>query len=66
MVYCIQCPCQPLHIEETTQRLKDRIFTHKSEIQRGLTDQVHLIKEYHTVSHLRFQVIDSNPAETGW
>lgn len=50
-------------------RPKDRIFSHKSEIQRGLTDHAmatHLIKEHHTVSHLGFQVIDSNPAEIGW
>ncbi|OCT74145.1 hypothetical protein XELAEV_18033105mg [Xenopus laevis] len=60
--YLLKCPCGLLYMGETTQKIKDRISKHKSTIRKGLTTlpvPAHFKQAGHSVSQLRFQVIDS-------
>ncbi|XP_041424205.1 uncharacterized protein LOC121395238 [Xenopus laevis] len=62
VVYLLKCHCGLLYIGETTQKVNDRISKHKSTIRKQLTAlpvPAHFQEARHTVSQLRFQVIDS-------
>lgn len=64
VIYMITCPCGICYIGETTQEIKCRIIQHKSTIRRALTDlpvPAHFIEKGHTVSQLRYRVIDGIP-----
>lgn len=62
VVYLIKCPCGIAYVGETTQKVKDRIKQHKSNGRYGcvhLPIPAHFAEARHTVSQLRYQVIDS-------
>ncbi|OCT76233.1 hypothetical protein XELAEV_18031436mg [Xenopus laevis] len=64
VVYLLKCPCGLLYVGETTQKIKDRISKHKSTIRTGQTAlpvPAHFQKSGHTVSQLKYQVIDTVP-----
>ncbi|CAJ0938687.1 unnamed protein product [Ranitomeya imitator] len=64
VVYLVKCPCGVLYVGETTQRIKDRIASHKSTIRCGKTWLPlpdHFIKSRHTVAQLKFQIIEHVP-----
>lgn len=64
VIYMIICPCGICYIGETTQEVKCRIIQRKSTIRRGLVDlpvPAHFIAKSHTVSQLRYRVIDGIP-----
>ncbi|CAJ0942722.1 unnamed protein product [Ranitomeya imitator] len=61
VVYLIKCPCGLLYVGETTQAIKDRISKHKSTIRcKNLLLPIpdHFSSKGHSVSQLRFQVIE--------
>lgn len=61
VIYVINCPCGKYYVAETTEEVKYRITQHKSTIRRGLTDlpvPAHFIEKGHTISQLRYRVID--------
>lgn len=60
--HVISCPCGLLFVGKTTQEVKFRITKHKSTISKGLTDipvPVHFLEKGHTISQLRYRVIDA-------
>ncbi|XP_041428149.1 uncharacterized protein LOC121396834 [Xenopus laevis] len=62
VVYLIKCPCGLAYVGETTQKVKDRIKQHKSNVRCGYTHlpiPAHFAAARHTVSQLQYQVIDS-------
>uniref|UniRef100_A0A803JQT4 Reverse transcriptase domain-containing protein n=1 Tax=Xenopus tropicalis TaxID=8364 RepID=A0A803JQT4_XENTR len=62
VVYLIKCPCGLAYIGETTQKVKDRIKQHKSNIrckQLQLPIPAHFHQMKHSISQLRYQVIDN-------
>ncbi|CAJ0935464.1 unnamed protein product [Ranitomeya imitator] len=64
VVYLIKCPCGLLYVGETTQPVRDRISKHKSTIRcKNLLLPIphHFHSLGHSVSQLRYQVIDSAP-----
>ncbi|OCU02331.1 hypothetical protein XELAEV_18008094mg [Xenopus laevis] len=59
-IYLIKCPLA--YVGETTQKVKDLIKQHKSNIRCTYTHlpmPAHFSEARHTVSQLRYQVIDS-------
>ncbi|XP_073412618.1 uncharacterized protein [Dendrobates tinctorius] len=61
VVYLIKCPCGLLYVGESTQHVRDRISSHKSTIRckkTWLPIPYHFINANHSVSQLRFQVIE--------
>ncbi|CAJ0946009.1 unnamed protein product, partial [Ranitomeya imitator] len=61
IVYLLKCPCGLLYVGETTQSVKDRISKHKSTIRcKNLLLPIphHFLSKGHSVSQLRFQVIE--------
>ncbi|OCT65784.1 hypothetical protein XELAEV_18042032mg [Xenopus laevis] len=61
VIYLIKCPCGLAYVGETTQKVKDRIKQHKSNIRcnyNHLPIPSHFREARHTVSQLRYQVID--------
>ncbi|XP_041429845.1 uncharacterized protein LOC121397297 [Xenopus laevis] len=61
VIYLIKCPCGLAYVGETTQKIKDRIKQHKSNIRcnyNHLPIPSHFSEARHTVSQLRYQVID--------
>ncbi|CAJ0937840.1 unnamed protein product [Ranitomeya imitator] len=66
VIYLIKCPCGLLYIGETTQPVRDRISKHKSTIRCNnllLPVPHHFSTHGHTISQLRYQVIDSIPPQ---
>ncbi|CAJ0947766.1 unnamed protein product [Ranitomeya imitator] len=66
VVYLIKCPCGLLYIGETTQPVRDRISKHKSTIRSNnllLPVPHHYSSQGHTISQLKYQVIDSIPPQ---
>ncbi|OCT92171.1 hypothetical protein XELAEV_18015225mg [Xenopus laevis] len=62
VIYLLKCPCGLLYIGETTQKIRDRICKHKSTIRRDITAlpvPAHFHAARHSVSQLKFQIIDS-------
>ncbi|CAJ0965950.1 unnamed protein product [Ranitomeya imitator] len=62
VIYLIKCPCGLLYIGETTQSLRDRVSKHKSTIRcKNLPLPIphHFVTHGHTISQLKYQVIDS-------
>ncbi|OCT83342.1 hypothetical protein XELAEV_18025881mg [Xenopus laevis] len=62
VIYLLKCPCGLLYVCETTQKICDRISKHKSTIRRemlALPVPAHFHTASHSVSQLKFQVIDS-------
>ncbi|OCT78082.1 hypothetical protein XELAEV_18029182mg [Xenopus laevis] len=61
VIYLIKCPCGLEYVGETTQKVEDRIKQHKSNIRCNynyLPIPSHFAEARHTVSQLRYQVID--------
>ncbi|CAJ0927866.1 unnamed protein product [Ranitomeya imitator] len=64
VIYLIKCPCGLGYVGETTQHIRDRISQHKSTIRCKkllLPVPAHFIAHNHSISQLRYQVIDSVP-----
>ncbi|CAJ0965360.1 unnamed protein product [Ranitomeya imitator] len=64
VVYLIKCPCGLLYVGETTQSVRDRISKHKYTIRcQNLLLPIphHFHSAGHSISQLRYQVIDSVP-----
>ncbi|CAJ0929694.1 unnamed protein product [Ranitomeya imitator] len=64
VIYLIKCPCGLGYVGETTQHIRDRISQHKSTIRCGRTllpVPAHFISAGHSISQLRFQVLESIP-----
>ncbi|CAJ0968348.1 unnamed protein product, partial [Ranitomeya imitator] len=64
VMYLIKCPCGLLYIGETTQPVRDRISKHKSTIRCSnllLPIPYHFHTQGHSVSQLKYQVIDHVP-----
>ncbi|CAJ0951717.1 unnamed protein product [Ranitomeya imitator] len=61
VIYLIVCPCGLTYVGETTMEIKARIRKHKSTIRTKMVDlpiPKHFIESGHSVSQLRFRVID--------
>ncbi|CAJ0944547.1 unnamed protein product [Ranitomeya imitator] len=66
VICLIKCPCGLLYVGETTQPVRDRISKHKSTIRCSnllLPVPHHFSTQSHTISQLRYQVIDSIPPQ---
>ncbi|CAJ0931144.1 unnamed protein product [Ranitomeya imitator] len=64
VIYLIVCPCGLTYVGETTMEIKARISKHKSTIRTKMVDlpiPKHFIESGHSVSQLRFRVIDGVP-----
>ncbi|XP_073433457.1 uncharacterized protein [Dendrobates tinctorius] len=64
VVYLIKCPCGLGYVGETTQHVKDHISNHKSTIRCEntlLPIPAHFVENRHSVSQLKFQVIEQIP-----
>ncbi|OCT61096.1 hypothetical protein XELAEV_18047124mg [Xenopus laevis] len=62
VVYLNKCPSGLAYVGETTQNVKERIKQHKSNIRCKLLHlpiPAHFHEMKHTVSQLRYQVIDN-------
>ncbi|OCT95215.1 hypothetical protein XELAEV_18012901mg, partial [Xenopus laevis] len=58
--YALKCPCGLMYVGQTTRPLKDRVGEHKSDIMRKVKQSPvaqHFIEVGHSVSQLRFQVL---------
>ncbi|CAJ0921239.1 unnamed protein product [Ranitomeya imitator] len=65
VIYLIKCPCSLGYVGETTQHIRDRISQHKSMIhcrRTLLPVTAHFISAGHSVSQLRFQVLETIPS----
>ncbi|CAJ0941960.1 unnamed protein product [Ranitomeya imitator] len=65
VIYSIKCPCGLLYIGETSQSIRDRISKHKSTIRCKntlLPLPHHFIEAGHSITQLKFQVIEHVPA----
>ncbi|CAJ0916648.1 unnamed protein product [Ranitomeya imitator] len=63
-IYLIKCPCGLLYVGETTQAIRNRISKHKSTIRCQnllLPIPSHFIAKGHSISQLKFQVIEHVP-----
>ncbi|CAJ0944595.1 unnamed protein product [Ranitomeya imitator] len=63
-IYLIKCPCGLLYVGETTQAIRNRISKHKSTIRCQnllLPIPSHFIDKGHSISQLKFQVIEHVP-----
>lgn len=64
VVYLSKWPCGLVYVGETTQRIQDRISKHRSTIRCQntlLPVPYHFIQDSHSISQMRFQVIESVP-----
>lgn len=64
VVYVITCLCGMYYVGETMQEIRHRITKHKSTIRMELTDlpvPAHFLSHGHSISQLRFRVIDGVP-----
>lgn len=64
VVYLLKCPCGFICVGETSQRIKDRIASHKSTIHCNkiwLPLPHHFKEVNHNVSQLHFQIIEHVP-----
>ncbi|OCT67848.1 hypothetical protein XELAEV_18039149mg [Xenopus laevis] len=63
VVYSIKCPCGKIYVGKTIRCLRDRLTEHKSAIRNKLNQPIakHFNESGHTISQLRFQVLDTVP-----
>lgn len=64
VIYITSCPCGLAYIGETTMEIRKRISKHKSTIRTGLNKLPilkHFAEKAHTISQLKFCVINSIP-----
>lgn len=64
VVYMLKCPCGLLYVGETTQRIEDRLASHKSTIRckkTWLPVPYYFQETQHNISQLRYQIADHVP-----